>query len=65
MASAFGRLGAFLGALVVPVIYQAFGKSGGYGKVFIFLTVVFAAVAVIAGIFGKETKGKSLEKITE
>jgi putative MFS transporter len=64
-ASAFGRVGAFLGALVVPVIYQAFGSSGGYGKVFIFLTIVFVAVAVVVMIFGKETKGRSLEMITE
>lgn len=64
-ASAFGRLGAFIGALVVPVIYEAFGKSGGYGKVFVFLTVVFTVVALVVLIFGKETKGRSLEMITE
>jgi putative MFS transporter len=64
-ASAFGRLGAFLGALVVPILYQAFGEGGGFGKVFIFLTIVFAAVAAVVLIFGKETKGRSLENISE
>jgi len=64
-ASAFGRLGAFLGSLIVPVIYNAFGRSGGYGKVFLFLTVIFIIVAVVVLIFGKETRGRSLESITE
>jgi len=64
-AAAFGRLGAFLGAMVVPVVYSAFGEAGGYGKVFILLSLVFAAVAAVAGFFGKETRGRSLENISE
>lgn len=64
-ASAFGRLGAFSAPFVVPVIYQAFGEKSGYSYVFAVLAAVFAVVAIIVGIFGKETMGKSLEQISE
>ncbi|WP_099466832.1 MFS transporter [Konateibacter massiliensis] len=64
-ASAFGRLGAFIAPFVVPVIYQSFGEQSGYGYVFAVLAGVFAVVALVVGIFGKETMGKSLEQISE
>lgn len=63
-ASAFGRLGAFVAPLVVPVIYSNFGNQNGYTYIFVLLSAVFAAVAVIVGILGKETMGKSLEEIS-
>jgi len=63
-AAGFGRLGAFIAPLIVPVIYEAYGKQAGYTFVFIMLTTVFAIVAVIVAVFGKETMGKSLEEIS-
>ena len=63
-AAAFGRIGAFIAPLIVPVIYDTYGNERGYTYIFILLTGVFAAVAVVAGVFGKETMGKSLEEIS-
>lgn len=63
-AAAFGRIGAFTAPLVVPVIYNAFGEQNGYTYVFVTLTAVFACVALIVALFGKETMGKSLEEIS-
>ncbi|HVJ49182.1 MFS transporter [Desulfitobacterium sp.] len=63
-ASAFGRIGAFIAPMIVPVIYTAYGKEAGYTNVFIMLTAVFAIVAVVVGILGKETMGKTLEEIS-
>lgn len=63
-AAAFGRIGAFVAPLVVPVIYSAYGEKTGYGYVFALLTGVFAVVAVVVALFGKETMGKSLEEIS-
>lgn len=62
-AAAFGRLGAFLAPLIVPVVYKFYGAETGFTYVFIMLTVVFALVALIVAVFGKETKGRSLEEI--
>ncbi|HVI40346.1 MAG TPA: MFS transporter [Anaerovoracaceae bacterium] len=64
-AAAFGRIGAFAAPLIVPVIYSTYGEKTGYGYVFALLTAVFAVVAVVVAIFGKETMGKSLEEISE
>ena len=63
-AAAFGRLGAFVAPLIVPVIYKTYGKQTGYTYVFIMLTAVFAIVAVVVAFLGKETMGKSLEEIS-
>ncbi len=64
-AAAFGRIGAFIAPLVVPVLYLKYGEQAGYGYVFGLLTGVFAFVAIIVAIFGQETMGKSLEEISE
>ena len=63
-ATAFGRLGAFTAPFVVPVIYNFYGTEIGYTYVFIMLTAVFALVALVVAILGKETMGKSLEEIS-
>lgn len=63
-ASAFGRLGAFVAPLVVPAVYSAYGSEKGYLYVFVMLSIVFAFVAVVVAVFGRETMGKSLEEIT-
>lgn len=64
-AAAFGRIGAFAAPFVVPVIYSTYGEKTGYGYIFALLTVVFALVAIVVAIFGKETMGKSLEEISQ
>lgn len=64
-AAAFGRIGAFIAPFIVPVIYELYGKKTGYSYVFILLAGVFALVALVVGIFGRETMGKSLEEISE
>lgn len=64
-AAAFGRIGAFVAPLIVPVLYKAYGEEKGYGYIFILLTAVFAAVAIVVALFGRETMGKSLEEISE
>lgn len=64
-AAAFGRIGAFAAPLVVPVIYSTYGEKTGYGYIFALLTAVFAMVAIVVAIFGKETMGKSLEEISQ
>jgi len=64
-ATAFGRVGAFVAPFVVPVIYNYYGENTGFGYVFALLAGVFALVAIIVGIFGKETMGKSLEEISD
>ncbi|MDD3168315.1 MAG: MFS transporter [Eubacteriales bacterium] len=64
-AAAFGRIGAFAAPLVVPVIYSRYGEETGFGYIFALLTAVFAIVAIVVAVFGKETMGKSLEEINE
>jgi putative MFS transporter len=64
-AAAFGRIGAFIAPLIVPVIYSTYGEKTGYGYIFALLTAVFAIVAIVVAILGKETMGKSLEEISE
>jgi len=63
-AAAFGRLGAFVAPLVVPIIYKTYGSENGYTYVFIMFALVFVAVSLVVGVFGKETMGKSLEEIS-
>ncbi|HML38882.1 MAG TPA: MFS transporter [Bacillota bacterium] len=64
-AAAFGRVGAFAAPLIVAAICNAYGMDTGYGYVFVLLTGVFAVVALVVALFGKETMGKSLEEISE
>ena len=64
-AAAFGRIGAFVAPLIVPVIYKTYGEEKGYGYIFALLTAVFAVVAIVVAVLGKETMGKSLEEISE
>ncbi len=55
-ASAFGRVGAFIAPMLVPVLYQLFGSETGFGFVFIVLTVAYVLVAAVILLFGIETK---------
>jgi putative MFS transporter len=60
-AAAFGRVGALIAPMIVPVLYGFFGEGRGFTFVFILLTAVFALVALTILTFGRETKGKVLE----
>jgi putative MFS transporter len=60
-AAAFGRVGALVAPMILPVLYSIFGAENGYTGVFILLTGVFLIVALVVGIFGRETKGNPLQ----
>jgi putative MFS transporter len=60
-AAAFGRIGALIAPMILPVLYALFGTENGYTGVFILLTGVFLVVAIVVGIFGRETKGTALK----
>lgn len=60
-AAAFGRVGALVAPMILPVLYTLLGAENGYSGVFVLLTAVFLVVAVVVGLFGRETKGKALE----
>ncbi|MDR1713284.1 MAG: MFS transporter, partial [Coriobacteriales bacterium] len=60
-AAAVGRIGAFIAPMIVPVLYNHFGAETGFAAVFFTLTIVFALVALVVGIFGIETRGRELE----
>ena len=62
-ASAFGRVGAFIAPMIVPVVYAFVGPEYGFELVFVLLTVVFILVALVVGILGVETKGKVIPEI--
>lgn len=59
-AAAFGRIGAFVAPFVVPVVYGTAGAEAGFVVVFAVLAAAFAFVAVIIGLFARETKGLPL-----
>lgn len=61
VASAFGRVGAIIGPIVVGVVIQAIGQTG----VFSLGASSFALAALLVLIFGIETKGKMLEEIAQ
>ncbi len=59
-ASAFGRVGAFLGPLCVPFALARFGSA----SVFLFAAASFALAALAVLVGGVETKGRILEEIS-
>ena len=59
-ASAFGRVGAFIAPMIVPIVYNFVGPEYGFELVFVLLTAVFIVVALVVGILGTETKGKEI-----
>lgn len=59
-ASAFGRVGALIAPMMVPVLYGFFGPSVGFTAVFILLAGVFLTVAVVILVFGVETRRRPL-----
>lgn len=61
VASAFGRIGAITGPIVVGYIVGAAGQSG----VFTLGAVSFALSALLVLVLGIETRGKTLEEICQ
>jgi putative MFS transporter len=59
-AAACGRLGALVAPMILPILYSIGGTENGYTGVFILLTGIFLVVALVVGIFGRETKGDPL-----
>jgi len=62
-AAAIGRIGAIAAPYIVGLVYQAKGKQAGFTYVFLMLTIVFAAVALVVALVGIETKGRTLDEI--
>lgn len=58
-ASSFGRIGAIASPMLVGYIFPIFGFAGVFGMT----TAVLAIGGLVVLIFGKETKGLSLETI--
>lgn len=61
IAAAVGRLGGIIGPFLTPVLVPTLGQSG----VFAMFMVVLLVAAVNVLLFGEETRGKSLEQISE
>ena len=62
-AAAIGRIGAIAAPYIVGLVYEAKGKQAGFTYVFLMLTIVFAAVAVVVALGGIETKGRTLDEL--
>lgn len=60
-AAAFGRLAG----VAAPILIGAVLGAGGFAGVFTLLMFCSAAGGLIAGVFGRRTSGRSLERITE
>lgn len=61
-AAAIGRIGGILAPTVVGLMIT---DSSGFNKVFLMFTCIMFTVALVVLIFGEETKGKSLDVISE
>lgn len=62
-ASAFGRVGAILGPVIVAFMLKS--VSGGEGSVFTLGAASFVIATLLVLILGPETKGKILEQIAD
>lgn len=60
-ASAIGRVGSLLGPLVTGLVFPITGQGG----VFALGALCFAVAALVVWLFGMETKGKTLEELTQ
>jgi MFS family permease len=60
-ASAIGRVGSLLGPLVTGLVFPITGQGG----VFALGALCFAIAALVVWLFGMETRGKTLEELTE
>ncbi len=62
-AAAVGRIGAIAAPYIVGLVYQSSGDKSGFNNVFIIVTFVFAAVALVVALAGVETKGRTLDEL--
>jgi putative MFS transporter len=60
-ASAIGRVGSLLGPMVTGLVFPMTGQGG----VFALGAMCFAIAAGVVWVFGMETRGKTLEELTE
>jgi putative MFS transporter len=60
-ASAVGRIGSLLGPLVTGLVFPITGQGG----VFALGALCFAVAAGVVWLFGMETRGKTLEELSE
>ncbi|MCP3750410.1 MFS transporter [Pseudomonas sp. SBB6] len=60
-ASAVGRIGSLLGPMVTGLLFPLAGQGG----VFALGALCFAVAALVVGVFGVETRGKTLEELSE
>lgn len=60
-ASSFGRIGGILAPITIGFILPIYGFSG----VFVLITAILIIGAAVTMILGQETKGKSLEEISQ
>jgi len=60
-ASAVGRIGSLLGPLVTGLVFPVTGQGG----VFALGALCFAVAAGVVWLFGMETRGKTLEELSE
>jgi putative MFS transporter len=63
-AAAFGRSGAILAPIMVGRITGAWGHDG-FSVVFLMFAAVLAAGAVVVAVLGEETRGRTLEEISD
>jgi putative MFS transporter len=62
-ASAFGRVGAILGPLIVAFVLKTL--HAGEGAVFSIGAASFVVAALLVWVFGPETRGQVLERIAD
>ncbi|MCL1891127.1 MAG: MFS transporter [Coriobacteriia bacterium] len=60
-AASFGRVGTLVAPFLLPALYAFFGSENGFSILFVLLTVVFAVVALVVVIFGRETMNVALD----
>ena len=61
-ASAIGRMGGILAPMVVTHMMVA---ENGFSNVFMMFTAVLVLVALVVAVLGEETKGRTLESISQ
>lgn len=60
-ASAVGRIGSLLGPTVTGLLFPLAGQGG----VFALGALCFVVAALVVGVFGMETRGKTLEELSQ
>ncbi|MHC6227562.1 MFS transporter [Pseudomonas sp. X10] len=60
-ASAVGRIGSLLGPTVTGLLFPLAGQGG----VFALGALCFVVAALVVGVFGEETRGRTLEELSE